>query len=435
MRPKHIKAMMEDMRKSGVDIVGGSQAQLDNPFDGNSLTPSKVIQYSNKALDVGLIPFKEGERLNQMIGFSIAWLEHFSKVGRRPSVDELGRVLNKAETISGNMKSASRAGWQSGIPSVPTQFMAHPLRVMENILFQQAGGLNKKQRAGFVAGILATYGTLGLGFDETGDQAAELYAEATGQELTPEIINAIKNGWVGHVFDNYDISRIQPLKDNPISRAYKIITTDKKFQLSDMGPSMSLAGDVGTSIGGSILFRGMLDGVINIKDTPDLTAVFVKDMFSKLPGPSRLTKAWSMYAYGELRNKRGDLVDAQDYTNFDVAMQALGFPPKDSREAANMSRDITEIRKAMQPHVKRVVQLYREMLVAETKEEAAKLAIEGQAWIELYNKQNTPIAIAFHDAVFNGLQNLDRNLTQENLSRLYNFFGRDYVNKRLLRRD
>ena len=82
-----------------------------------------------------------------------------------------------------------------------------------------------------------------------------------------------------------------------------------------------------------------------------------------------------------------------------------------------------------------MVQLYTEMIVAETKEEAAKLAIEGQAWIELYNKQDKPTAIAFHDAVFNGLQNLDRNLTQENLSRLYNFFGRDYVNKRLLRRD
>lgn len=161
----------------------------------------------------------------------------------------------------------------------------------------------------------------------------------------------------------------------------------------------------------------------------------MKDIFSKLPGPSRLTKAWSMYAYGELRNKRGDIVDAQDYTNFDVAMQALGFPPKDSREASNMARSITEIRQAMKPHVKRVVQLSKKFFEAETKEEAAKIAREYQGWIELYNAQDAPVRIAFKDSVYNGIKNLNRNLTQENLSRLYKFFGRDYVNKRLPRRD
>ena len=435
MKPKDIKAMMEDMRKSGVDIVGGSQAQLDNPFDGNSLTPSKLLQYGNKALDVGLIPFKEGERLNQMLGFSIAWLKHFSNTGKRPSVDELGRVLNQAETIAGNMKSSSRAAWQSGIASVPTQFMAHPVRVIENILFQQAGGLNKKQRAGFVTGILATYGMSGLGFDETGDKAAELYAEATDQELTPEIINAIKNGWVGHVFDNYDISRVQPLKDNIIGAVFNNIVNDEKFQMSDFGPSMSLAGDTATAIGGSLLFRGMTEGVLELKDTPDLTANIMKEMFSNLPGPSRLTKAWSMYAYGELRNKRGDLVDAQDYTNFDVAMQALGFPPKDSREASNMARDINDVRKAIQPHVKRAVQLARQFVEAETEDEKRKAAHEYSLWIQLYKNQDDHVRIAFEKALFNGLKNQGKNLTQENLSKLYNFFGRDYVNKRLPRRD
>ena len=51
-------------------------------------------------------------------------------------------------------------------------------------------------------------------------------------KLTPEIINAIKNGWVGHVFDNYDISRVQPLKDNPISKVFENIAAPLSFYRS-----------------------------------------------------------------------------------------------------------------------------------------------------------------------------------------------------------
>ena len=57
LKTKEVRMLIEDMKSSGVDIVGGTQAQLDNPFDGNIIYNNKLISFANRALDVGLVPF------------------------------------------------------------------------------------------------------------------------------------------------------------------------------------------------------------------------------------------------------------------------------------------------------------------------------------------------------------------------------------------
>ena len=428
LKPKNVRALMEDMKKSGVDIVGGTQAQLDNPFDGNvifnnSYFSGRALQVGNKALDVGLIPFKEGERLNQTLGFTIAWLEHFSKTGKRPSVDELGSILNKAETISGNMKSSSRAAWQSGIASIPTQFAAHPVRVAENILFQQAGGLNKKQRVGFATGIVLTYGLAGLGMDETADKAAEMLAEATDQPLTPELLNKVRNGWVGHVFDGVDIARIQPLKDNIVRE----ILFNPDLPITDMfGPSGSLIGDQWGAFGGSILVRGLLAGTLTFSEAPELIPSVAKDMFTQLPGPSRIQKAWHMYMYNMYRNKKGRLLDTKDYTNFDVGMQALGFPPKDSREVSRLTRTVTELEKSIGEDVNRIVSLTIDLALTEDKEEMKKIGKRIGEWVELYKEQDAPHYRMFNKMLLSRLQKKGTPLTPERMKDLMKKMGSEW---------
>lgn len=427
LKPKDVKALMEDMKKSGVDIVGGTQAQLDNPFDGNVIFNNNIsgraIQFGNKALDVGLIPFKEGERLNQTLGFTVAWLEHFAKTGKRPIGDDLGRVLNKAETVSGNMKSSSRAAWQSGIASIPTQFAAHPVRVAENILFQQAGGLNKKQRLGFATGIVLTYGLAGLGMDETADKAAEILADATGQPLTPELLNKVRNGWVGHVFDQADIARIQPLKDNIVRE----ILFNPDLPITDMfGPSGSLLGDQWGAFGGSILFRGLLEGTLTFSEATELVPSVAKDMFTQLPGPSRLQKAWHMHMYGMYRNKKGRLLDTKDYTNFDVAMQALGFPPKDSREVSRLTRTVSELQKVVSDDVNRIVSLALDLTLSEDKEEQIKIGKRIGYWVDLYKNQDPSTYRMFNKSLISRLQTRGKALTPERLKALMKTMGLEW---------
>jgi hypothetical protein len=431
MKAKEIRWMIDDMKNSGVDIVGGSQAQLDNPFDGNVIRRNTVLgrtmDAGSKLLDVGLIPFKEAERLNQMLGFQIAWLEHFSKVSRRPTRDELGKVLNRAETISGNMKSSSRAAYQNGIASIPTQFAAHPVRVFEQIL-EQSGGLSKTERASFFTGIVLAYGVGGLGLDTIADEAAELIAEATGEEISPELVNNIKRGYVGKLFEGHDISRLQPLKNTII---HKILSDDDIPKSEFFGPTGGLIGDTWESISGAILVRGLLEGTLELEEVPETGLNMILEVVANLPNPSRLTKAWTMYAAGVEYSKSGKLLDSKEYTAFNIAMTALGFPPKDSKDAYDLVLEIKDIKEAMKPHVQRVLKSAQAMALSEDKDEIAAHGREIARWVRLYKAQDPHIERAFKDAIFSGMRRMSTPQTPLNFQRAYQFFGSDYVNKRV----
>jgi hypothetical protein len=427
MKAREIRWMIDDMRDSGVDIVGGSQAQLDNPFDGNIIYNNRLLEYGNKALDIGLIPFKEGERLNQMLGFEIAWLEHFSKARRRPTRDELGKILNRAETIAGNMKSSSRAAYQNGIASIPTQFAAHPVRVFEQIL-KQSGGLSKTERASFFTGIVLAYGLGGLGLDNIADKTAELYSGATGEPMTPELVNNLKNGYVSKLFEGHDISRVQPLKNTII---HKILSDEDLPKSEFFGPAGGLVGDTWQSFGGSILIRGLIEGTLELEEVPETSLNMVKEMLTNLPNPSRLTKAWSMHLSSVEYSKSGRLLDSKEYSNFNIAMTALGFPPKGSKDAYDIVLDIQDIKSAMKPHVQRVLKAASNMALSEDKETIAANGREIARWVKLYEAQEPHIERAFKDAVVNGLGKMSTPQTPLNFQKAYKFFGSDYVNKRV----
>lgn len=430
MKPTEVRMLIDDMKNSGVDIVSGTQAQLDNPFDGSVIYNNRLLQYGNKALDVGLIPFKEGERLNQMLGFSIAWLERFEELGNiRPKGDELGRVLNRAETLAGNMKSSSRAAYQDGVLALPVQMGTHPIRVVEMML-EQSGGLTKPERARFLGTLAVTYGLAGIGLDTAVDFIADEYFEATGEHITNEQRRMLSDGVMGQLFEDKDISRLQPGKNTLIGTVLDILFGEEVDAGEVMGgPSRHLVGVAWEAVGGSMLLRGLIAGTVGLKDVPVMSFEIIKDLAFGIPPGARYRKAWRMYQEGVLATSTGNFIDQATYSTWDVILTAGGFPPRLSKDVYEASLDMKEMKKAIGADAKQFADLMRSAALADTKASKDHFTYKADHLAKLYNNDAVKphIKRLWTKAAHGEMIRLHKTTTKQNIGSLYNGYGRDYT--------
>ena len=434
LKTKEVRMLVEDLKKSGADIVGGTQAQLDNPFDGTIVSRNLATRIASKAMDGGLIPFKEGEKLNQMLGFTIAWLEHFEKNGTRALGDDFGKLQNRAETISGNMKSSSKASWQKGILSMPTQFAAHPIRVLEHIL-EQSGGLTKTERLGFFGGIGLAYGAGGLGIDSLVDYLADEYQEATDEPITAEVRANIKNGFVGKVLDGSSVTRLQPLNDTMLHKIWDSLVGGEKLSLPEVfgGPSGSLVGRWAETIGSAILIRGMMDGSLDIvQDGPEESVALAKELFLAIPFPSRLHKAWRMHQENVLMSSGvvPKMLEQRNFSSFEKVMTGLGLPPIHSKEVYEATLEMKGLQEVIRKDAQVFTNYVRDAMLTEDKEASEKLLRRAQRTRNLYlvDKTKPHVAFQFNKATSGMLGNMGKSITTEGRIRLYQFFGTEKTN-------
>lgn len=427
LKPAEVRMMIDDLKNSGADIISGGQAELDMPFDGNRIYNRKLVQYVNKALDIGLIPFKEGERMNQIIAFQIAWMEHYEKFGR-PLGDAMGKVQNRAETLSGNMKSSSRASWQNGLASVPMQFAAHPIRVMEQVL-SNADGLTGAEKVRFYTGITLAYGLGGMGLDSAVDSFSDMYTEYTGNEVDAETRNIIRDGMVGAIFENSDIGRIQPLRDGIVKQ---ILTGD--IEMSDFfGPAGSLIGDSVSDIGGSILVRGLLEGTLAPSEAATESYELLKDVMLNIPTAARARRAWWMYMYDTEINSSGRVLDQREYSTLDAALAYAGFPPRDSRDVYDRVLELKDMEKNVRDDVMDVMELHRLALTTDSDEDIAYYTSRIARMNSIYSKQEPHIQRMYERTIRSNLERMAENTTENGLRRLMRVLGPDYVFTRFKR--
>jgi hypothetical protein len=115
---------------SGWNRIGGEvafRAATENP---------KVIQGAfGKFLDASPIFFNESERMVRLVAWNTAYLE-WRKANPNAKFKRSirAKVLSRADDMSMNMTTASNAAWQRGFRSVPTQFWAYQVRLMEQVL-------------------------------------------------------------------------------------------------------------------------------------------------------------------------------------------------------------------------------------------------------------------------------------------------------------
>jgi hypothetical protein len=116
------------IKGTGFDYVSNET----NSMFGYTKTDSITKNAGRSIMDVGDIPFKEGERLGRYASWYTAFKE-WRDANPVAKFNDLARakVLQRADDLSGNMTLASKSGLQTGVLSFPTQFLGYTMRMTE----------------------------------------------------------------------------------------------------------------------------------------------------------------------------------------------------------------------------------------------------------------------------------------------------------------
>lgn len=116
------------IRGTGFDYVSNET----NSMFGYTKTDSITKSAGKAFMDIGDIPFKEGERLGRYASWYTAFKE-WRDANPAAKFNDLARakILQRADDLSGNMTLASKSGLQTGVLSFPTQFLGYTMRMTE----------------------------------------------------------------------------------------------------------------------------------------------------------------------------------------------------------------------------------------------------------------------------------------------------------------
>ncbi len=120
-----------DYARSGVDKIKNTNQLIGShgshaAMDGFQTGVGRLREHGRFFLNVS-------EEFNQTVGYGIAWREAREQVFAN-AAERNAYIARRAENYTMNMKRESAAAWQRGIWSIPTQFWAYNMRVMEALM-------------------------------------------------------------------------------------------------------------------------------------------------------------------------------------------------------------------------------------------------------------------------------------------------------------
>lgn len=150
-KPGEFKEAWEELNKVGFGNVKGEYVALDNPAS------NKVVSSGwNTFLDWGQTPFKLGEQNARYGAWYTAYKEFRDRhpTGRLTEADR-AEILQRADLLNVNMSRASSSMLNRGVWSVPTQFYAYQMRLLELFFGSR---LTKVEKARMFATNATLYG-------------------------------------------------------------------------------------------------------------------------------------------------------------------------------------------------------------------------------------------------------------------------------------
>lgn len=333
--------LMRDLRKSGIDIVDGNVAEL-GTFTKTGNIPGFIASMTGKAVDAASFAFKEGEKANRLVGWSIAWAERHAITGKGiTTAEEFGQAARRANTFASNMSKDGKAFWQEGWMSLPAQFLGHPARVAE-LLLHPSSGFTGVEKARYYAGLALAYGpALGAG-GWVGEYFKQKYFEANGTEPNKTMVRTFGSGLAGLIFPDTDVSRLQPAGQAfPFSDFFSS-TGVKAYDL--LGPPGELGNRFFDAFIGSRKLHALVSGEISSGSKVNTVVEIAHDVLKSVSSYGRIDKAITAAQTGKLYSNSG-ILKQSNLNNLDAAMLALGFPPRESKEAYQAELALDDIQK------------------------------------------------------------------------------------------
>lgn len=154
---EEFKEYARAMNRSGFMDMDGSHVMIGD--HGSAAVYGSFGEKANRVRENGRMFFYTAETYNRLVAFRIAWDEALAK-GLKPGDDGFNStLLALADDYSFNMTKESSAAWQKGLMSIPTQFWAYNIRMMDAML---GGRFTAAQKLRLVSMNLALGGAAGI---------------------------------------------------------------------------------------------------------------------------------------------------------------------------------------------------------------------------------------------------------------------------------
>lgn len=327
---------IDDFARSGTDKVKNTNQLIGDhgshaAMDGFTTGISRLRENGRVFLDMA-------EEMNQSVAYGIAWREargqKFASKAERNAY-----VAMRAEDYSLSMKRESAASWQRGLMSIPTQFWAYNMRMMEALVGKQFTPSQKIRLGLMQFGLSGAYGVPVAGL------FAEGYKALTGDAPDPG------TGWA--VLERGFIDAgVYYMTGADIEIGRRIGTgsflTDQVkelFGLSQFGPTsvVEFLGGPTYSIGSGVL--GSLGAVAKYaiaeagSEEMPLTEASLTKVAGEVSTIGNVLKGLMILQYGTLITSKGSTV-LSDLPPINGVAQMFGFRPGqlNALEAASMNQ-------------------------------------------------------------------------------------------------
>jgi len=284
--------------------------------------------------DAGLTFYKRGEMINRRTAFVTALQEfkHLNK-GVKVGDKQLLGIMERANDLTLMLSKANRAGHQTGLASIPTQFMQVQNKMIESML-----GLNDSftgaERWKLLFVNLGLYGTVGV---PMGGLAVRWYMQASGKSqedidnMSPEQIKAINEGLWGYMALAGLGADVDMSKRGAILSGVENLTTELMFGDSTFGEAMLGAfGQVPTRFFNAYtrLKPLMLHSITEAElPTGSELAVTLQELTSILSSMNSAQKAIFMHNRDQILDKRNNVIAEKDFNLATEILVGMGFQP------------------------------------------------------------------------------------------------------------
>lgn len=345
--------MAQMMKSDGFTEIGRTIMQADSLADNmyTNLVSSKV----GAAMDYGRFFFDEGEKVNRITAYTMAWNRVRAKMGDGfEMVSDRGRKLvrDESEKLTFNMTSVNAAYWNKGILSVPTQFLSYQARALEALL--PGSKFTMAERGRLAAGMFMFHGLAGV---PAGQLLLGWTESLPGVKDNPVIQKQIMSGmWDAIIYGASDgelntaIGERAGLGQGWSDFFQKISEPDNSRSFAE-----TLGGPAATVVAVPAL-AGMqaLTGLFSAGSVPAgaLTNDLLYDMARNVSTFNTATKAYYLWNYEQVRSTRDLTPIASGVNKYQAILTLMGFDAmqersyytllKDKKEMENMIDDLAQ---------------------------------------------------------------------------------------------
>ena len=314
MTEKEFLESIDYMSRSGRYQVNQNISEINASYD---VTRGMV----SKTLEMGRVPFNEGERVQRLMATNVAYRE-FRKANPVLDVntDAGFRIMddfitNRADNLTMNMTRSSAAWWQQGFMSLPTQWLGYQAKLMENIFFGH--NLTVGERIKLGSAQVALFGGAGV---PLGGTIINSFMDQSSEGIDKDAYTFLRYGLLDLALSNIigeDTAMSGRLGvGDGLLQIYEDVM-DKNFAELIGGPSLSIAWDTSTSA--VTMFGSLFNSDISI------TQYDAGKVLRNISTLDKAAKAYYLMQTGEFIDKKGRTL-AEGMSPWNALWNTLGTP-------------------------------------------------------------------------------------------------------------